>query len=83
MKNRQSEIHLGRIIIDQIHKEGHSVGSIAKKINMDKSALYKMLKSPHINTYRIIQINQHLKCNLFFVIAIAVEQSHNNCAKQQ
>lgn len=59
MKN----VDLGQMIQDEMHRQGRSVGWLAKEIYCEKSNVYKMFKRRSIDVVRLMKISEVLNHN--------------------
>lgn len=59
MKN----VDLGQMIQEEMHRQGRSVGWLAKEIYCEKSNVYKMFKRRSIDVMRLMKISEVLNHN--------------------
>ncbi|MDR3235707.1 MAG: XRE family transcriptional regulator [Prevotellaceae bacterium] len=67
-------ISIGTLIRQQLKDDGRGVAWLAKKINCDRSTLYKTLKKPDINTALLMQICEELKTDFFVLFSNALKE---------
>ena len=63
----QRSIHIGNIIKEELARQERSVSWFARKLNCDRSNVYKIFKRSAIDTELLIRISFVLQCNFFSV----------------
>ena len=61
----QDEIHIGNLIKNKLKEDGRSALWLAKKINCERTNIYKIFEKPSINTSLLLKIALLLKTNFF------------------
>ena len=61
----QDEIHIGSLIKNKLKEDGRSASWLAKKINCERTNVYKIFKKPSIDTSLLLKITLALKTNFF------------------
>jgi len=61
----ETEIHIGMLIRQKLKEDGRSAVWLARKMNRERSAVYKIFKAQDINTCQLAQISVILKYNFF------------------
>jgi len=64
---QNEEFHLGKLIKVELARQGRSITWLAEQINCTRENLYKLFKSPWINTYTLFKIGEALDYNFFKV----------------
>ena len=64
MKNTE-ELHIGKLIRQQLRNNGQSVVWLTKQLNCDRSKLHRIFKSPTIYCDDLWQLSVILKHNFF------------------
>ena len=59
------EFHLGKLIKAELMRQGRSITWLAEQINCTRENLYKLFKSPWINTYTLFKIGEALDYDFF------------------
>jgi plasmid maintenance system antidote protein VapI len=62
MKN---EIHMGKIIQDKMKEDGRSVLWLAKKLNCDRTNIYKIFRKTNIDIHQLLRISIILTFDFF------------------
>ena len=62
MKN---EVHIGALIRKQLKEDGRAASWLAKKINCERTNIYKILNKPSIDTSVLQKIGSALDTNFF------------------
>ena len=60
-----TEIHIGELIQDILRESDHSVSWLARKMNCDRTNIYKLFENQHIDTFQLIRISLILGYNFF------------------
>jgi DNA invertase Pin-like site-specific DNA recombinase len=61
----EQKIHIGRLIEAKMKEDGRSAAWLAKKLHCDRSNVYRIYKSHHINTEQLFTISKLLSHNFF------------------
>ncbi len=66
-KNRHTEepFHLGKMIKEELDRQGRSITWLAKQIDCTRSNLYKLFRNPWINTQILFKICRALNRDFF------------------
>jgi hypothetical protein len=59
------EIHIGELIRNKLKEDGHSVSWFAKKMNCDRTNIYKIFRKPYINAFHLLRISLILNYDFF------------------
>lgn len=62
---RQSEIHIGKIIRAQLKADKRSISWLAQEIGCTRSHLYKMFRKPSIDNKLLLDISIAMSFNFF------------------
>lgn len=63
------EFHLGILIKDELTRQGRSITWLANQIYCTRENLYKLFKSPWINTHTLFKIGKVLNYDFFKVLS--------------
>lgn len=81
MKNEKhttnEEFHLGKLIRAELMRQGRSITWLAEQVNCTRENLYKLFKSPWINTHTLFKIGKALDCD-FFKMCSDYFKAHGN-----
>ena len=61
------EFHIGKLIKAELTRQGRSITWLAEQINCTRENLYKLFKSPWINTHTLFKIGKALDYDFFQV----------------
>ena len=61
----KTEIHIGILIRDKLREHGHSVSWLARKLNYNRSNIYKIFENQHIDTHQLMRISLILRYDFF------------------
>ena len=64
---RSQKIHIGSLIKLELQRQERTVSWFARKLNCDRSNVYKIFKRPTIDTELLLRISQTLQHNFFDV----------------
>jgi len=59
------KIHIGELILQKLKEEQRTVSWFAKKMNYNRTNIYKIFKKPHIDTVQLLQISLILNHDFF------------------
>ncbi|MDR0368800.1 MAG: helix-turn-helix domain-containing protein [Bacteroidales bacterium] len=58
-------LHIGNIIREKLEEEGRAASWLAKKINCDRTNIYKIFNRQDINTEQLLKISEALHYDFF------------------
>ena len=67
-----NEIHIGRLIQEQLKADQRSVSWLAKQIPCTRNHLYKIFRKPSIDCALLLRISQAMQFNFFRYYAAEV-----------
>ena len=59
------EIHIGKLIQDKLREDGHAIAWLARKMNCDRTNVYKIFRKLSIDSARLLQISLILDYDFF------------------
>jgi plasmid maintenance system antidote protein VapI len=59
------ELHIGELIRNKLKEDGHSVSWFAKKMNCDRTNVYKIFHKPYIDALQLLRISLILDHDFF------------------
>mgnify|MGYP002622062986 CR=1 FL=1 len=62
---QNEKFHIGELIKNELAKQGRSITWLAEQINCTRENLYKLFKSPWINTHTLFKIGKALDYDFF------------------
>ena len=62
---KSNDIDIGKIIQKKIKEDGHSITWVARKMNCDRTNIYKIFQNSHINTLQLLRISKVLNYDFF------------------
>jgi len=65
MKTDPTPIHIGQIIKEKLHQQGRTAHWLADQIPCTRTHIYKIFKTPNINTELLLRISDILEYNFF------------------
>ena len=68
-------MHIGELIYNLLVEEGRAASWLAKKLHYDKSNVYRIFKSPTINTQLLLKISQLLKYDFFRHYSMIIQEN--------
>ena len=71
-----NDIHIGEIIYNVLVEEGRAASWLAKKLHYDKSNIYRIFKSPSINTQLLLKISRLLKYDFFRHYSTVIQENN-------
>ena len=71
-----NEVHIGNLIAEVLAEEGRAASWLAKKLHYDKSNIYRILKSPTINTLLLLKISRLLEHDFFRHYSMLIQENH-------
>lgn len=60
-----SEIHFGKMILNELRRQRYSVAWFAKEMGSDRSNMYKLLERQHLNSEFILRAGKLLDYDFF------------------
>ena len=63
--SKNQKIHIGSLIKEELQRQERTVSWFARKLNCDRSNVYKIFKRPTIDTELLLRISQTLQHNFF------------------
>ena len=80
VNSKNKYIHIGSIIKTELEKQERTVSWFARKLNCDRSNIYKIFKRSTIDTELLLRISKILNFNFFKCYERIVNgQSGNKC----
>ena len=77
---KPSRPHIGSIIKEELERQERSVSWFARKLNCDRSNIYKLFKRSTVDTELLLRISAVLHCNFFDTYkSIADRKIGNRC----
>lgn len=67
------DIHIGRMVRDELKRQGRSVAWLAKQLPTNRTNAYDMLKRSNIDPETLMRISELLQCNFFVKLAEEAE----------
>ena len=71
-EKESNEIHIGRLIQEQLKTDQRSVSWLAKQIPCTRNHLYKIFRKPSIDCVLLLRISQAMQFNFFRYYAAEV-----------
>ena len=71
-EKESNEIHIGRLIQEQLKTDQRSVSWLAKQIPCTRNHLYKIFRKPSIDCALLLRISQAMQFNFFCYYAAEV-----------
>ncbi|MDR2065926.1 MAG: helix-turn-helix domain-containing protein [Prevotellaceae bacterium] len=71
------EINIGKLIHEQLKKDGRKVSWLAKEIYCDRSHLYRIFKQNSIDTGLLMRISNALNCDFFALLSSYYKKTGN------
>lgn len=68
-------INVGRMIRDELCRQGHSAGWLAKELECNRSTVYRYVARNSIDTAILAEISQILKKDFFKMISEEISKS--------
>ena len=65
LKDRAIEVHIGKLIKQQMDEQGRRAVWLAKQLNCDRSNIYKIYRCKTIDASRLLKISQILQYDFF------------------
>ena len=65
METNESNIHIGHLIREQLHKDQRSVGWLAREIHCTRNNVYKIFNKPSLDSDLILRISNAMNFNFF------------------
>lgn len=65
MEHCHRMIHIGQIIEEELHHQGHSVTWFARKLFCDRTNVYKIFKRTSVDSDLLLRISNALNYNFF------------------
>lgn len=59
------QIHIGNIIRDELHRQGHTNQWLADQLDIDRRTLQRLYNKPSIDTQQLFRISRILGKDLF------------------
>ena len=72
-----TEIHIGKLISDEITRQGHTNEWFSNRIGVSEQALQRLLSNPSIDSELLLHISSVLKTNFFRYYSEALHSSSN------
>ena len=69
-------LHIGELIQKVLTEEGRIASWLAKKLHYDKSNIYRIFKSPSINTQLLLKISLLLKHDFFHHFSTTIQEKN-------
>ena len=73
-EKESNEIHIGRLIQEQLKTDQRSVSWLAKQIPCTRNHLYKIFRKPSIDCALLLRISQAMQFNFFRYYAAEVNK---------
>ena len=73
-EKESNEIHIGRLIQEQLKTDLRSVSWLAKQIPCTRNHLYKIFRKPSIDCALLLRISQAMQFNFFRYYAAEVNK---------
>lgn len=64
-ENNFSRPHIGNLIREELERQERTVSWFARKLNCDRSNIYKIFRRSTIDTEQLLRISQILHCDFF------------------
>lgn len=64
-EKESNEIHIGRLIQEQLKADQRSVSWLAKQIPCTRNHLYKIFRKPSVDCALLLRISQAMQFNFF------------------
>ena len=65
LKDMAKEVHIGKLIKQQMDEQGRRAVWLAKQLNCDRSNIYKIYRCKTIDANRLLKISQILQYDFF------------------
>lgn len=65
METRESNIHIGHLIQEQLRKDKRSVGWLAREIHCTRNNVYKIFNKPSLDGELLFRISLAMNFNFF------------------
>lgn len=65
LKDMAIEVHIGKLIKQQMDEQGRRAVWLAKQLNCDRSNVYKIYRSASLDANRLLRISQILQYDFF------------------
>lgn len=65
METRESNIHIGHLILEQLRKDKRSVGWLAREIHCTRNNVYKIFNKSSLDADLILRISKSMNFNFF------------------
>ncbi len=59
------QIHIGKIIYNELHRQGHTNQWLADQMSMDRSTVQRLFNKSSIDTQRLFRLSKILGVDLF------------------
>ena len=76
----KDEIHIGKLIHEKLKEDGHTVSWFARKMNCDRTNVYKIFQKSYIDVLLLLRISVILNYNFFSVYSEYFYQEQKNVA---
>ena len=76
-------IHIGKEIKMRLEQQERSPGWLAKKINCDRTNIYKIFQRASIDTDLLLRISKALKHDFFAIFSLQQQESCDNSSTKE
>lgn len=59
------QIHIGNIIRDELHRQGHTNQWLADQLSVERSTVQRLFNKPSIDTQQLLRISEVLGKDMF------------------
>lgn len=59
------QIHIGNIIRDELHRQGHTNQWLADQLSVERSTVQRLFNKPSIDTQQLLRISKALGKDMF------------------
>ncbi|MDR2810566.1 MAG: XRE family transcriptional regulator [Tannerellaceae bacterium] len=74
----EEKLHVGRLIQAKMQEDGRSVSWLAGKLHCDRSNIYRIYRSHHIDTEQLLKISVMLHHDFFSHYSSYIVESFRN-----
>lgn len=73
--NKMINVHIGKLIHDELREQGRSVSWFAYKMGTNRSNMYKILKKEDLSTHFLLRASLYLNKNFFLEVSECIKQA--------